>query len=197
MTYPTLPVAYPMPRAAEPRRTIRRGSARLPSDLQQEDPEVCGPAAPDPPALPGGWPCDIAGRRGHLRGARKSDLSEIARRTPYRTEAHGERGPSHRRPALVRMAREAPDGPPTTTSGTAKQRPKGRMPFLTGFGAAPRRRAFRGDVGWGAAYSSGSESARASEQIASWCFRVEIPMKLRASSSIMRCCGVARNALSL
>lgn len=34
---------------------------------------------------------------------------------------------------------------------------------------------------------SGSERARAREQIASWCFRVGMPMKFRASSSNMRC----------
>jgi hypothetical protein len=38
--------------------------------------------------------------------------------------------------------------------------------------------------------------ARASEQIASWCLRVGMLMKLRASSSSIRCCGVALNDCS-
>ncbi|MDF2781371.1 MAG: hypothetical protein K0S96_1175 [Geminicoccaceae bacterium] len=48
-----------------------------------------------------------------------------------------------------------------------------------------------------ATYSSGSDKARASAHIASWCLRTGMLMKLRASSSSMRCCGVARNAFSL
>ena len=38
--------------------------------------------------------------------------------------------------------------------------------------------------------------ARASEQIASWCLRVGMLMKFRASSSSIRCCGVALNDCS-
>ena len=48
-----------------------------------------------------------------------------------------------------------------------------------------------------ALYSSGSDSARASAHMASWCLRTGMLMKLRASSRSMRCCGVARNAFSL
>ena len=48
-----------------------------------------------------------------------------------------------------------------------------------------------------ATYSSGSDKARARAHIASWCLRTGMLMKLRASSSSMRCCGVARNAFSL
>jgi hypothetical protein len=38
---------------------------------------------------------------------------------------------------------------------------------------------------------------RASEQMASWCLRIGMAMKLRPSSSNSRCCGVPLNALSL
>jgi hypothetical protein len=45
--------------------------------------------------------------------------------------------------------------------------------------------------------ASCSARVRASEQMASWCLRTGMAMKLRPSSSSSRCCGVALTALSL
>jgi hypothetical protein len=45
--------------------------------------------------------------------------------------------------------------------------------------------------------ASRSARVRASEQMASWCLRIGMAMKLCPSSSSSRCCGVTLTALSL
>ena len=99
--------------------------------------------------------------------------------------------PAHQAPARQRHGQgDRPRFSTSTWPGATKPTRFARPSAQGAAGQARRARAAQRPA-------SGSARARASEQMASWCLRIGMAMKLRPSSSSSRCCGVAFTALSL
>ncbi len=187
------PIGRSVPRA----RRATTAHATQPPDPVQE-PTAAAAAGRSPPR--GAQPIVRIGRPGTRRGRPRRQMGDASQgrlRGSPPAPAHGIEAPSPswNQPGGSGCRPRPPAGGPRRADPWLGPAPRA--------GRAARRRAVPRSVqsvamcstSW-AATSSGFASARARLQTASWCLRLGMLMKLRASSSSIRCCGVGLNARS-